>query len=289
MKNIHKSPACAGLLAALLLVTSALRADPADNLLVGWTFNTGSLASDLGSMNATFAETGIGGAQTTTFNADGTVSLGAGRQLVASAINSTALPSLAGGFTIWVRMSFDSLSSGSAVFGLTNGTAPLSDENKNTGRSATFGLITASSGSSTAYFYGRAVDSLGGSIALSPGSGFPTVTTGQQFFHIAIRVQDTGTNSSTYSSWVDGLTTSRTWQGGTYDLLAFESFSLGRLIGAAGAAYTFDEVRIYDSVLSDARLAEISAVAVPEPAQAAMLVGMAGLLLAGARRGGRRN
>ena len=288
MKNIKKLPACAGLLGAMLLVASPLRADHTDNLLVGWTFNTGSLASDLGSMNATFSEAGIGAAQTTTFNADGTVSLGAGRQLVASAINSTALPSLAGGFTIWVRMSFDSLSSGSAVFGLINGTAPLSDANKNIDRSATFGLISASGGSSTAYFYGRAEDSEGGSIALSPGSGFPTVTTGQQYFDIAIRVHDTGTSSSTYSSWVDGLTTSRTWQGGTYDLLAFESFSLGRLIGAAGAAYTFDEVRIYDAVLSDAQLAQISAVAVPEPSRAAVLVGGAGLLVVGFRRKGRR-
>lgn len=289
MKNIKKLPTLAGLLAAMLAAAPALRADYTDNLLVGWTFNAGSLASDLGSMNATFSEAGIGGFQTTTFNADGTVSLGAGRQLVASAINSTDLPSLGAGFTIWVRMSFDTVSSGSAVFGLINGTAPLSDANKHIDRSATFGLITASAGSSTAYFYGQAENSEGALTALSPGSGFPTVTTGPHYFDIAISVNDAGTNSSTYSSWVAGFgTTSRTFTGGTLDLIDFESFSLGRLIEAAGAAYTFDEVRIYDAVLSDAQLAQISAVAVPEPSQAAVLLGGTGLLVVGFRRKGRR-
>ena len=199
MKNTCQLPAFAGLFVAMLAAAPMLRADYTDNLLVGWTFNTGSLASDLGSFNATFAETGIGPSQTTTFNADGTVSLSASRQLVASAINSTALPSLADGFTIWVRVSFDSLSSGSAVFGLINGTAPLSSDNKNIDRSATYTLLTASAGSATSYFYGQGEDANGNTTGLSPGSGFHTVTTGQ-YYDIAIRVYDNGlVSGSTYS------------------------------------------------------------------------------------------
>lgn len=271
--------------ACLLGVVSA-RADYTDNLLVGWTFNNGTLTSDLGTLSGgsaiTFSEGGTGINMTTTFNsADGSVSLGAGRMLYTSDINSTAYPELGNALTIWVRVRTDSLATDAVLFGLVDATTPTSGTNA---RTATMSVASASGGNGTVRFQGRTSEPS----VVGRGSGFSTISTGE-FYELAIRVSDLGTLSSTYSDWVSmngesGTTLSGTWNGRDHDLQSFASFALGRLNSNATAALTFDEVRIYSAYLTDAQLALITPSIIPEPASAAWLLGFAGLAGATLRR-----
>lgn len=272
--NTLKSLLLATTSALGLAVAPALRADYTAGLLVGWTFNNGSLTSDLGSMSpVTFTETGVGGSQTTTFNADGTVSLGAGRLLVASGINDSALPDLSDGFTLWVRMRRDTVGTNNAVlFGLSSTTTSAAGFDN---RTATLELVSSSS--NTVRFYGRT----DGGTALARASGFSTIAEGE-FVDVAIRVSDLGTNSSIYNDWVNGTVLQGTWPGSTADLQSIAALALGRLNSNGGVGLTFDEVRLYGTVLTDAQLASISPI--PEPASTASLAAAATLGFAALRR-----
>lgn len=279
-----KNTIITGLLLALAAFPTAVRADYTTNLVVGWTFNDGSLTSDLGTLSATFSQSGTGGNQTTTFNSNGTVSLGAGRVLSTTAVNSTDIPSLSSALTIWVRLRLDGTPQNDAVlFGLLNATAPATTGNA--ARVATYGIIDGTTG--TARFTGLTSSGT----TLGAGSGFSAVST-NQFVEVAIRIQDLGTVSSLYSDWLNtggnGTTVSRTWDGSAMNLQSFVSFAIGRVNSYAAAALTFDEIRIYDAYLTDAQLASISAIAIPEPSSVALLLGAAGLGLVLCRRPARR-
>lgn len=271
LKHILRASSCT---LGLAVAATSLRADYTENLLVGWTFNGGSLTSDLGSMSPiTFSESGVGGSQTTTFNADGTVSLGAGRLLVASGINDAALPDLADGFTLWVRMRRDTVGTNNAVlFGLSSTTAAAAGFDN---RSATLELSSA--GSDTVRFYGRT----DGGATLARGSGFSTIAVGE-FVDVAIRVSDLGTNSSFFNDWVNGTVLQGTWAGATADLQSIAALTLGRLNSNGGVGLTFDEVRLYGAVLTDAQLLSISPV--PEPAASGALAAAGALAFSGLRR-----
>lgn len=288
MKNpsTPKATVLAGVLLVLFGMAASAplaRADYTNNLLVGWTFNHGSLTSDLGALagSVTFSEAGAGGNQTTAFDTTvGAVTIGSGRALVATAINSTAYPELLAGFTIWVRVTLNAVNSDVSIFGLVDATSPTATA---THRSATFGLRsdggTGSDGSRNVSFLGRTNQPA----YISPGSGWSNVTAGNTY-DLAIRVNDNGSTGSTFSDWVNGVTVSRTWDGQNYDLQAFQSFMIGRILQSGGLSMTIDEVRIYDAVLTNSQLSQITTITVPEPATWALFLGIASLTCASARR-----
>lgn len=267
--------------AAVMAAAAVGLADRAPAALVAqWTFNSGNnsgLTSEVGGYKLT--ETGTGSIQTTTYNNDGTVSLGAGRLLVASAINSTNLPSLKNGMTIWVRFKIDGTPSGNApIFGLINATSSLTGNYIDLNGTATREKYVKTSASwlsdggaaPTVKFSG--ITSSG--VIIGPGSNTNKVTLGT-YITAAITVSDTGT--LTYADRTNGNTVSRS--AGNTDLMDFQSFAIGRLWADAANAVTVDEIRIYDSALSDTQIDAIAVAPIPETASLSLLaIGGAALL-----------
>ncbi|MFA6959196.1 MAG: PEP-CTERM sorting domain-containing protein [Opitutaceae bacterium] len=273
-----------GLLLAVtcLLGAANARADYTDNLLAGWTFNNGTLTSDLGTLSGgsavTFSQTGTGGNQTTTFNSVGTVSLGTGRMLYTTAINSTDYPSLLSGVTIWVRVQFDATLAQTGIFGLLNTASALTGAAGVNNYSAA--LTVNDPTNRVGAFQGRTASST----PLGASSGNPVIPA-SGFSDIAIRVSDSDPAlGSLVSVTINGVTKSLGWSGGSDDLQSFAALALGRIKTDAGTALTFDEVRLYSAYLTDMQLASISAVAIPEPGTVALVLGAAALVFSLKRR-----
>ncbi|AHF94070.1 hypothetical protein OPIT5_04450 [Opitutaceae bacterium TAV5] len=270
---------------ALVAAALAARADYTENLLVGWTFNSGPddvLTSDLGSLsNVMLVARDVGSDTAFSANSDGTLSLGGGKVLVADAINSATYPGLANAFTLWVRLRFDTLQTNAMVFGLIDSVSAASGFGHLSG---TLRVVSGEEG--TIGYYGR-TDS-GGDI--SRGSGFMAIS-GGEFIDIAIRFSDTDNNSSAYDAWLgngeNGQSHGGTWNGASAGMQAFQSLALGRLNSDTSAKLTIDEVRLYDAFLSNEQLAQISARAIPEPAAGTTIAAvclLAGILGARHRR-----
>lgn len=270
---ICKSAASAAILAMLAAVSATPESANAA-LVARWGFNTGTsadLTSDVGGY--TLSASGWSGTQANnyhTFNSDGTITLGAGRLLNTTSINSTAMPSLKTAMTIWVRMKFNG-NIGSTVpsVGLINSALALPDVKLNGGSvseqylqsSAT--LLAASSGATPMI---KAAGATASDVVYGRASNLNAVAV-DQYFSTAITILDSGANF-TYADRTNGVTVSGSAAG---DMKNFASFGLGRLWQSGGNVITIDEVRIYDSVLSNAEIDALSATPVPEAASIGLL------------------
>jgi len=236
-------------------------------MIARWDFNTGTSADLISNVGGyAFTETGTGGSQTTTYQ-PGSISLGTGRELVATGVNSTNLADLKQNTTIWARLRFDSAgTSDSFYLGLLQGTTPVASPQ--TYSSMT--LTARHNGSKGEGAYGNL--SSGSALSTGDGSLAPTPGIGE-WFSIALvfesGVTPSGNPSLTHSTvilYINGVAVSAVQNTGL-SLQDFDAFALGRL-NASGAAgrLTFDSVHIYDTALTASEIA-----AIPEP-------GMTGLV-----------
>lgn len=244
--------------------------------LVGqWTFNNGD-SSDLTSTvgSHVFTEEDFGSNPTTTFNNDGTITLGSGRFLNVASINSTAISTMSSNATIWIRAKFDTTPSDfHAYAGLASG----SDKSE-----LTLSLAARSRSNSTLYFSGRT----GSGSTIAPDSGF-VGPVGSEYFEVAV-VFDNETDSNgdphgTQSSIRHYLNGDGSFarQGAGTTMQMFDAFMVGRVFSGAAAQITIDEVRVYDEALTTQQVQEISAVPVPEPGAMSLIA--LGIMAFGAR------
>jgi len=246
---------------AAFLVTICATASLQAVMLAQWTFDDSEnyLTSSGGTLvPITFSESGVGANQTTTWNSDGTVSLGTGRLLYTSAINSTAMPGLQENVTIWARMRFDeAAASDDTYLGLLDAIAPADWQQ--------FSMVAkrASDGTQNLYSYNT---------GLGPKTELPAAGS---YFDVAMVFEtdtETGIVSATLYLKLDGQSEyAIASQQTTSDvsLIPFQSFGLGRLKYSSALGTSFDEVRVYDIALS---AAEISAI--PESSAAGVFLGM---------------
>lgn len=244
-------------------------ADYTEGLVARWSFNKGNasdLISDVG--NYTLTPSGVGANQTLTYNNDGTISLGSGMGLFATGINSTDLPALQNGVTIWVSYTYTDFSgtSGRGLFGLVNATAPItgaSSDEFTSNLTAVFQRVNTAN--RTGRFYGR----LEGGTQITPG--------GSEFLQIpesgaiaSAIVFDGGVNYFNYINGAKGGERSLTDTQTTLNV--FQSFGIGRLVQSGGSegTITIDEIRIYEGALSVEQLNQISPI--PEKSTTASLV-----------------
>lgn len=258
-------------------------------LVAQWTFNdgdSGDLDAQVGGFSFAEAVSTLPD-RTTTYNADGTLTLGTGQMLVASGINSTDMSSLQTNNTIWLRMKVEAngsapTASSSFLAGLLNATAPADW--------AQF-TLAARHGSSN-NVNGYAYSTVGANEFYSPHQTLPS-----GFFSLALVFDDgvdsSGTASPTQSTvrvYLDGNQVATTRS--VTSLQAFQSLAIGRLKSALPSGdpapsqpiLSFDEVRVYDTALSTSELDQITAVPVPEPGTT-VLMGGAVVLVMLRRRG----
>jgi len=256
------------------MMASCMTATSHATLIAEWNFNAGNstgLNSNTG--NFTLAPTPVGSGQTVTYNADGTVSLGAGEALVTTGLNSTAFPALTTNATILLRMRFDGTPGANGAYaGFMQGSPTPAGYASSPGMTMG-GIIPAAT---TTAFYER----LSNANVIAPGSGFQTIpTSGSAFVDIAIVFNDltdaNGNASATRSQgriYVNGVEVARDNAGTA--LATFDYFAIGRILSANGAgAQTFDNIRIYDEALTKSQITALT----PEPGS----FGIMGLLLGG--------
>ncbi|MDR1282968.1 MAG: hypothetical protein LBK99_19420 [Opitutaceae bacterium] len=283
----------------LLALASALataRADYTENLLAGWTFNNGNLTSDLGSIAApvTFSERNLSGDSannTLTFDTiTGTASIGPGKELYTTAINSTDHPELLAAVTIWVRVRFDGTLTNNGIFGLLKDPAPKSSAEGVNNYSAAMGIGVPANRDIVFSAHGTAEGQ--DLYAFGRGSGHPTLPEAGGYVDLAFRVQDLGNTNSAYAEYLNGVSNGGTWGGTAYDLQSFAAFALGRIKMDGGNAMTFDEVRIYAAYLTDEQLkaiTPITPIVVPETASWTLMTSLAALTAAALSRAQRNN
>jgi len=246
----------------MLSLVTTVRADYTTGLLSQWTFNSGTsadLTSDIGGF--TFAETGAGGGQTTTFNGDGTITLGQGRELVASGINSTAFPGLTGNVTLWARMQWGDPSLLAFFMGLENALAPSDDY--------AVGTLMAMFDNSVGNVRGYA------NLSDATAQSSPSIAApANEFFTIALVFDDENPAAGTdvLRLNVNGIEAANSFANVNV-LNAFQAFAVGRLrpSGHLSGSLSVDELRIYDSALTAGQISQIEVVPVPEPSAFALM------------------
>lgn len=276
-----KKSVCVGVIAACFAAGSAQAA-----LIAQWTFNTGTSADLTDTSNTyTLTQGGIAGdGPVTTFNNDGTVSLNAASNLFTTQINGASIPTLRQNTTIWARVRMDPVpTTGEAWYMGLMATA--------NGRSDSFTDIGLTARHLTSGSDLR--ESAFAKVSLNPSSSASNINVGgpepanyAEFFNIAIVFNDQpDLGNAQVHIWLDGQTsTSVNSTDPTYLMNQFSTFAIGRVKNSApGIDLVFDEVRIYDETLSDAQIAALEPVAVPEPASMGLLSVAIGVI-ANARR-----
>lgn len=232
---------------SLAVAASMARADLTKNMIAQWTFNQGDQSALVDSVNKlALAEKGAGGDQTTTFNPDGTVTLGRGRLLVVTDINTEKYPQLAKSVTIWARLRIDEPTQMAFILGL------LDDEKPADWKQQTFTISYNPQGKPS-----PAIGAFGWLT-----SGKPELTTGSESKPLAagefktVAIAWDG-DSKTLTFYFDGAVAKRTYSKGDATLQNFKSFALGRLKESSSTKITVDEVRIYDVALTPDWIGEI--------------------------------
>ena len=253
-----KSPLLLAVAATLLALSGpTLASSRATNLLVGWTFDQGSLTADLGTLagKVTLKEEGSGENPLTSFDrSKGTVTLSASRRLVATSINSEAFPSLLTGVTIWARVTINSrtYTDNANLFGFVQHpilpTGAFGPPN--------YALVANAANQQPPFLMsvnGRITDGRD-----NPNREFnqteraPVVPEGLPFT-VAIRFSNRG-GVMTWSTRANGDTVSSERMSANWQLVPFSAFVLGRANTGGGLHLTFDEVRVYNAVLTDRQL-----------------------------------
>lgn len=226
---------------------SALAADLDQNLVAKWTFKGGSLDSQVGGFS--FIE---GGKKGTVEPEDGFVAVRGRKFLICPDISATKFPGLAQNVTIWARLKFEQLPPENVanILGL---------------------QVESGNGSWKAISLALLFRGVEPEIAepgltvlarLSPGTEigvgarrFLPVTVGE-FMDVAI-VYDG--SAGTVSVWANGT---QVVSKGAPDIAleAFQALGIGQLMApGTDVAITYDEVRVYSTVLDEQWLGEITA------------------------------
>ncbi len=235
----------------ILTGIDAAHADFTNELIARWTFNTTDekcLTDDIA--NLTFDEAGTGANQTTTKNEDGSVTLGSGRMLLCSALNSTEKAELKSGLTLWARIRLDEAPAEVMLMGLLDAENPadwaeqtLVMMNKQATKDNAGGLA----------MYGHLASQKG----IGNASEFKAVTVGQ-YADVALIFDGKEHKVQLY---VNGILVERKFAKTESELFAFKGLALGRLKKHAGVKMTIDELRVYRVPLPAEWLKEIEPVA----------------------------
>lgn len=250
MKNPHstfRSRSLLGMVALALFGGCVVAGEPMDKHLVArWTFNSGTLKSDVGGY--TLQSRDWGSAPFLDL-VDGKVRIGPGTLLVSDKINSTDLPKLGETLTIWIRLRIETPIVNDASFcGLRDQVEPGGWNN----------LVFCGLGqpgqpdhtSLFARFHTKA--------KFGRSSTLPELKPGA--FHDIAMVFDGYGKTITY--YVDGQELSGK-HGDATALDAFNNFAIGRLsASAASPEMVVDEIRIYNTALNAQWIGEIEPVAV---------------------------
>ena len=246
MKILSK-PALAGAL-LLTAITQIQAADLDQNLVARWTFKGGSLKSDIGDF--TLTDGGRGSSEI----GDGQVTVRDRGYLLTPDINLAKFPELKHSVTIWARLKFEELPQEGMINLMGLLTAP------DAGNWDAISLCLLYRGPDEQIvnpgfaFLARPSD--GTELGVGASRMIPANT--GEFINVAI-VYDGAANSS--SMWINGqLANSR--RPGASQLTDFAAFAIGQLKSpGANIAVTFDEVRIYSTMLDENWLGEITPVA----------------------------
>lgn len=252
-KYIRKFPLFAAIAGCITLTASAGALD--QNLVAKWTFQNGSLTSEVGGI--TLIEGGRRGSVETGENS---VTLRDHKYLVTSEISSAKLPDLQDSITIWARLKFDKFpeTGEGAVLGL------MARPSDGGWRDYVFSLIymglpdkpvNTETGEQPMRpglsFIGRMSDDSQTGIGVTR---FQPVNLGE-FVNVAIVFNAPG---RTVSLWVNGSLVFNKISASA-QLKDFAAFALGPLtFEGNGFDVTFDEVRVYSTALDQQWIEEIS-------------------------------
>jgi len=217
------------------------------NLIARWTFQNGSLKSDVGDFE--LQEGGRGAMEV----GKRSVTLRDRKFLFCPEISSTALPELRKSVTIWARVKFDELPKEGdlGVFGLMVG------QGAGSWRDFTFNLLCRSLPEDPAHaglaFFARTEG--GGEVGVGVRRYQPV--SADEFVNVAIVFNSANRTAGMWVSstrlWVESKVPA------DVGLQDFGAFLIGKLMApGAETAITFDEVRVYSTALDAQWLEEIS-------------------------------
>ncbi len=236
---------CACALAGMLNAPLLHADDLEQNLLAKWTFKNGSLKSEVGDF--TLIE---GGRKGTVEPGDGSVTLRDHKYLIVPEICSATYPDLAKGITIWARMKFDEF----PVEHEANVMSLQSVPKDGSWDSITMALLYRGTDDGNSNPGLGFLAKLPNDVELGVGpSRFYPVAAGE-FFNVAL-VFDGAAHTATM--WVNGhpVTSERR---DAETLKEFAAFAIGSLTAQGHpCTVTFEEVRIYSTVLGPQWLDEI--------------------------------
>lgn len=237
-----------GLFCGLLALAPAY-ADPLeDNLVARWTFKDGSLTSDIGNFLLNIEGRDLG----EVISDNGTITIDGRENLTTSEINSVAFPELRETVTLWARLRFDTLPSEWETSFLSLQKEPKSGDWADMVLSLLYLAWEKKENVKGVSFLGRLED---GETEVGVGSGRLIPIPEGEFINVAI-VFDGGTRQA--GMWVNGR-----WEASVFrdfsQLDEFGAFGFGQLKipGSDYVKITFDEVRVYSTVLQPEWLEEI--------------------------------
>ena len=231
-------PILLGLLVACAPLFAAKK-DP--NLIAQWTFQK-DLQADWGGFELSEIDWGSDAQMT---QRDGLVHLGGGRLLINHELNSEAFKNLRDGVTIWARMRLDAVPAQACfLMGFRTESDP------GVWKDMSLALFYDTRNNGGVGFYSNLANGdlfAGGPTSLAP------VKPGE-FFTVALIFDGL---SGGREIMLNGKVVNREIKLPAKTLAEFSNFALGRLMKHSTVAMTYDEVRIYGSVLSQSEIIRI--------------------------------
>ncbi|MFA6960907.1 MAG: LamG-like jellyroll fold domain-containing protein [Opitutaceae bacterium] len=228
-----------------VIFTCAFADEPLDKYLVArWTFNGGSLKSDVG--NYKLRQMDWGSAPSLDFDKDA-ARIGRGTLLICDDINSKALPKLTSTVTIWIRVLFETpIVNDSFFYGFRDEPEPGNWKN----------LVFCGLGQPGQPDHSSLFCRFASKAQFGRSSTLPEMKPG--LFHNVAMVFDGNANSITY--YVDSQELiGKHKEAASLD--AFTNFAIGRLsASAASPEMVVDEIRIYGTALNSKWIGEIDPV-----------------------------
>lgn len=225
---------------------SAAAAGLDDSLVARWTFKDGSLTSDIGKF--TFEEAGKG----YTESSPETITVRERGYLVCPDINNQKFPELGRSVTIWARLKFDELPGDNVTNFLSLQTVSGPGSWSEMALSLLYRGPEPDISTTGLVFLARLTE---GELGVGVSRIVP-VTPGE-FLKVAIVFE--GDNGKA-SMWINGQMVSSELRG-NLELTGFASLALGQLaVPGPPISITYDEVRIYSTVVDENWLAEIEPV-----------------------------
>jgi hypothetical protein len=228
-----------------VICSCSLAEEPLDKYLVArWTFNGGSLKSDVGNYPLRQMDWGSGPSLDLT---NGEARIGRGTLLIAEGINSKALPKLTGTVTVWIRLMIETpIVNDSFFYGFRDQPEPGNWKN----------LVFCGLGQPGQPDHSSLFCRFASKAQFGRSSTLPELKPGA--YHNIAMVFDGNANTVTY--YIDNQELSGRHKEAT-ELDAFDNFAIGRLsASAASPEMVVDEIRIYSTALNSKWIAEIDPV-----------------------------